>query len=313
MRSRGRVRSVGDLRFDRKYAGLRDAADRAAALRFMPDEDVVESLAAASRASDAMISNILATEAVNRMRRLRAALANLGEGVIAMSADTTVQWMNAAAEEILEWSRKDAIERRFVDVIHHLDASREPIAPDHSPILRAAREGARGSGDGEFFRTPVGHDVCVAYNSAPIFAPDDSIQGIVLGFHDCGARIERERALRESQQFYKSLFEQLPTPVITVGLDGQIVDANPPAQAITQRPIAESRGKPFLEFVHPDDKQRASELFAAVVAGRPQTGAMRILTRSGRFVRAETMGFPVLLDGRVVGVHGLITKTLGSE
>lgn len=59
---------MGDSRFTAYYERMRDARDRNAELRSMPDEGVIAALAASH---DPYLSNVLATEAMNRLQRPR--------------------------------------------------------------------------------------------------------------------------------------------------------------------------------------------------------------------------------------------------
>lgn len=61
---------MGDARFDPPLARLRAASDRASALAALNDEEVLQALAASSKFDDAYLANVLATEALNRHRRL---------------------------------------------------------------------------------------------------------------------------------------------------------------------------------------------------------------------------------------------------
>ena len=65
---------MGDARFDPPLARLRAASDRASALAALKDEEVLQALAASSKLEDAYFANVLATEALNRHRRLVARL-----------------------------------------------------------------------------------------------------------------------------------------------------------------------------------------------------------------------------------------------
>lgn len=60
---------VGDDRFQDSLAALASAPDRAAALRAMPFDRLLQALAAASRERDPLLANVIATELLNRYRR----------------------------------------------------------------------------------------------------------------------------------------------------------------------------------------------------------------------------------------------------
>lgn len=79
---------MGDRRFERAYARVQDAADRAAALRGLTEEELVHALAAASTKSDPYLANVLAVELLRRQRAGRA----LRAGAFAAAGASVVLW-----------------------------------------------------------------------------------------------------------------------------------------------------------------------------------------------------------------------------
>ena len=71
---------MGDVRYDEAYERVADAADRGVAVRSLSHAEVIQALAAASRAHDPYLANVLATEALNRYRRLAAVFAAVALG-----------------------------------------------------------------------------------------------------------------------------------------------------------------------------------------------------------------------------------------
>lgn len=64
---------MGDIRYERPLRRLLESSDRAGELRQMSDDDVVQALAASAKAGprEDYTTNVLATEALNRMHRAR--------------------------------------------------------------------------------------------------------------------------------------------------------------------------------------------------------------------------------------------------
>lgn len=75
---------MGDARFEPHYARVKRARHPVQEIRAMSDEEVIAALGGASRASDPYTANVLATEALNRVRRHAAITDHLGEGVVAL-------------------------------------------------------------------------------------------------------------------------------------------------------------------------------------------------------------------------------------
>lgn len=297
---------MGDLRFDRPYLSVRDARDRHSALRSLDDEEVVQALAAASRFHDALLSNVLATEAMNRIRHLRGALANLSEGVLAMGPRGEVHWMNPAAEELLGLRRQDVACARFDEIIEHLDEHRHPVPLERSPVMRAALDGLHTTGDGEHFSVRGGREVWVAYMCAPFLSELGEPVGAVLAFHDCSGRKSAELEARRNHEIYRSIFVNSADAMVSFSREGQLIDANAAAVELTMRSVEGSRGKSFGEFVHADDFPAILAMFEGVLRGERREARMRILHQDGRPILMDVLGIPAMVDGEVVGLHGIM-------
>lgn len=294
--------AVGDSRFLASYARVREAEDRAGELRRMTDEEVIEALAAASRVHDALLANVLATESLNRVRRLRASLEHLGEGVVTLALDGRIHWLNLAAERLLGWPRDEVIGKEFHALVDHRAEDRSPLARDASPLFPPQGPGAI---DAHWFRRKDRSWACVAARSAYLLT-DGEPQGLVITVRDCEEERTRERALQESEQRYRSLFENSPEAIVSIATDGTVLDANPAAEELTRTPLAHARGRPFSSFVHPSDEEEVWRLFAEVVKGEARRATIRVVRADGVVVAADAMGVPIVVDGEVVGVHGVL-------
>ncbi|HWG89835.1 MAG TPA: PAS domain S-box protein [Candidatus Thermoplasmatota archaeon] len=67
----------------------------------LTDGEIIAALAAASRTQDPYLANVLATEALNRTRRMSAITGNLGEGVLATDCGGRITWVNPAVVEMV--------------------------------------------------------------------------------------------------------------------------------------------------------------------------------------------------------------------
>lgn len=296
---------MGDVRFRYPYDELRQSPDRTAVLRRLSDEEVVEALAAASQKEDPFLANVLATEAKNRVSRLRASLKHMAEGVVALSLELRVQWMNPAAERILGWTVESALGCEISAIIDHRDASDGPLRGDASLLERPALYREVTHGEAERVRLRDGRAIFLDVTGAPILGPDADAIGAVLAFHDCTSRVQQQHELRVSRERFKSLFDLSPFGILSVSTDGVIMDCNRAAERLTGRPIEESRGKPFKTFLHPDDVAEILRLFESVTQGEWHESTLRVRHADGRHIPFHAQACPIVVDGRTVGVHGI--------
>lgn len=293
---------MGDVRFEPAYAAVAQAADRAKAIRSLDDDGVIDALAAASRSQDPLLANVLATEAANRMHRLSAAIDHMAEGFASLDCDGTVRRLNPAGERLLGVRREDALGRSFHALVDHRDGSGQLVPHEECRLLSVTEHGRPVEAEGEYFVRRDSSRLCVAYTSAPIRSRDE-IDGIVVVFRDCEARRAHEDTLQEARRLYRSLFEHLPIPVVSLDARGTVLDANRAAETHTGRSAAEARGHRFDAFLPPEDAAHAHTLFREVMDGHTRTTCIRFQHRDGRYVRIRATGVPILQGDRVAGVH----------
>lgn len=100
---------MGDRRFAKSWESLLASPDRLSAVRALSDADVVSALAASRVAEEPLLSNVLATEAHNRLTRQEAVFESMREGVIVYGPDKRPVRTNAALVEMLGYSRTELL------------------------------------------------------------------------------------------------------------------------------------------------------------------------------------------------------------
>ncbi|MCA9261722.1 MAG: PAS domain S-box protein, partial [Planctomycetales bacterium] len=101
---------------------------------------------------------------------------------------------------------------------------------------------------------------------APIELPNREM-GIVVVSDDITERLETERALHESEERLRKVFENAATGISIADWDGRIINANPAFQAIVGYTEAELRQLQFGALVHPDDRRENVRLVRSLQAG----------------------------------------------
>ena len=92
----------------------------------------------------------------------------------------------------------------------------------------------------------------------------------------------RSRATRELERY----FTLAPEMVIVAGFDGYWKRVNPTVEAVLGYTEREALARPFMEFVHPDDRERTEQEARRVVKARRV-----VSSRTGSFARtARTNG-----------------------
>jgi PAS domain S-box-containing protein len=88
----------------------------------------------------------------------------------------------------------------------------------------------------------------------------DEVIGILGTFWDVSDRKRAEESLRESEEKYRALVENA-NEVIIVTQDGALKFANLRASELFGYSLEEAVGRPFVEFIHPDDRLLVAERY----------------------------------------------------
>ncbi len=134
--------------------------------------------------------------------------------------------------------------------------------------------------------------------------------GLGLIFTDITERQKAEAALRESENRYRSMVENISDVIYTTDSQGMITYISPAIEQIAGYKPEEAVGKPFLrQFIHPDDLPEVLENFQNTLSGNPpQPREYRGVARDGNIFYLRTSSRPIMKDGKPAGVSGTLTN-----
>ncbi|HEU4340254.1 MAG TPA: PAS domain-containing protein, partial [Candidatus Binatia bacterium] len=135
-------------------------------------------------------------------------LDSVGEGIFGIDRAATVTFMNPAAASLLHWEPKGALGKPMHQILRHTRGDGSDFSNGSSPIFASLRDGARRQVTDELFRRDDGTALPVDYVCNPIFE-GDLVAGAVITFTDISRRKERELALRESEERFRQIAENI--------------------------------------------------------------------------------------------------------
>jgi PAS domain S-box-containing protein len=99
----------------------------------------------------------------------------------------------------------------------------------------------------------------------------------------------KDEALRESEEKFRSIFQNSLAGVALVGLDGRYLAVNPAYSDIFGYPAEKLMSEDFLKLTHPEDVARSQELMRGVLASKGKTlrFTKRYLHKDGHTIWAE--------------------------
>lgn len=113
-------------------------------------------------------------------------------------------------------------------------------------------------------------------------------------------------ALRRSQHQYQTLVETSNDIIFSLDVNGRITYINPAIERASGYVPKEVIGKPFMEFVHPEDRELVRQLFTQRLQGDTQTIEFRAVSKQGEVRFVQSSGRLLVDSGQVVGVTGII-------
>ena len=105
---------------------------------------------------------------------------------------------------------------------------------------------------------------------------------------------------------YRDLVENLTDIVFSLDVDRHVAYISPPVEHQFGYRTLEMIGRPFVEFVHPEDRQFVQSEFAGVLAGNTRPCEFRMPDRSGFVHWCRSSCRPQFMQGCLVGITGVI-------
>ena len=119
---------------------------------------------------------------------------------------------------------------------------------------------------------------------------------------------------QQAETDQQQINDSLPVLVATAGMDGYYKEVNAAFERILGWSEEESLTRPFAEFIHPDDRATAAEMFDRLKSGETVTGFMdRNVCKDGSYRWFNWIVIPVLERGIVFGIGRDITAERQAE
>ncbi|HRD66743.1 MAG TPA: PAS domain S-box protein [Candidatus Competibacter sp.] len=144
---------------------------------------------------------------------------------------------------------------------------------------------------------------------APVVGDDGVLLGTVGFARDITDRKKMEDQLRQSEAQYRQVVDNVKEVIFQTDVAGHWLFLNRAWQEITGFSISDSLGQNFLDYVHPDDRGRNTELFVALTTGQRDhcRCEARFLCADGGFRWIEVFArLAPETDGKTLGVAGTL-------
>jgi PAS domain S-box-containing protein len=233
-------------------------------------------------------------------RRFRSLVQNSSDLVTILSPDGTILYASDSAERIVGYSPQDLVGNNLLSFLDSVDV------PAVQGLLLSANGKAGGTGPVEFsLRRAEGPPVWLEAVGTNLLN-DATIRGIVLNARDVSERKRADRALRESEERYRDLFDNASDLVCMVRPDGFLLYVNQAWIAGTGYGEEEIGRMQLLDLVHPDSRTYYTEVFERVLRGeRLDHVELVFMPRAGASITVEGNLSCTFKDGQPSAVRGI--------
>ncbi len=193
-------------------------------------------------------------------QELASTVEGMHEGVVMVSSEGTVRFMNAAAEALSGWSNKRAQNRPVREVLSLSDPrQRHLLLPCGQEPVAAVEE------FGWTLSEKDGTARLVDVSIAPLGAPGGERQGYVITLRSAAERL-RAQAIEETMGESHS-FDQAPMGMVHLDAEGQIVRVNPALLRAAGVAAESLVGRTLTGLSMDPDPRIAKQLMATLMEG----------------------------------------------
>lgn len=222
-------------------------------------------------------------------------------GIVSMSREGIVRLTNPAFREMFGYALEDLEGKTITDLVVP-DEQRESSAA----LIRQASLGRVVRRAGKR-RRKDGSEIDVEVFAAPLLL-EDRLESLLAIYLDISARTEAEKAIRESEELFRTLSTAAPIGVFRTDKDGRCLYANQAWSEMTGRSAENALGFGWLDSVHPEDRELVERLWRTGIAmGLELQDEIRFLTPDGNtnwvYWQSRAMHGP---DGSLIGFVGVI-------
>ena len=226
------------------------------------------------------------------------------DAIIALDEQGTIHYMNRAAEHLFGYTSAEVEGRILHDFLiperfreHSLKSFELMHARQDKSVMGTTREFTALTRYGEELPVEV---------SISSYDMEGKTRYVTI-CRDISERKKIEQALRESEERYRRLVENLNDVVFNLDPLGRISYISPAIESISSYKPEDMVGQSFTHYVHPDDMPYMLEEFERTLAGRPGPAEFRIVDKDGGVLHVRTSSRPQYKDGELTGLTGVLT------
>lgn len=141
----------------------------------------------------------------------------------------------------------------------------------------------------------------------PYFDADKNLSGIHGVTRNITERKQAEKALRESENKYRDMVEQINDVMYSTDMDGILTYISPSVEILGGYKPEEMIGHSMSEFLDPMFLSTIKEKFQKVMVGVLQPMEYRVKIKFGEYRWVRSSSRPILKENKSIGMRGVLT------
>ena len=250
-----------------------------------------------------------AEETIKRLHHQNELILNAaGEGIFGLDIHGNHTFMNPSAAQMLGYTVDELIGINSHTTCHYKKADGSPYPAEECPIYEAYKDGGVHRIEEDIFWRKDGTSFPVAYSSTPIIENGQNI-GAVVTFRNITESRKAEKALRESEDKFRSLFNQAADLIAIIDLQGNFIDMNRKYEEESLWSREEMIGRNVLTsgIVTEESARKISFYLSQLVQGKEipifEVDGVR---KDGGIVPYELKATPIRKDDNTVSIQAIL-------
>ena len=214
-------------------------------------------------------------------KRFRSLIRNATDLITVLGEDGTIHYESPTVERILGYLPEERIGNNAFDYLHPDDED-----SSKATFAEALENPGQVQPPVEFrLRHKDGSWRCMETTRTNLLN-DPAVKGVVANSRDITERRRTEEALRESEERFRTAFEDAPIGVALVGLDRSHLRVNRAYCEMLGYTEEELLAKPHPEIIHPDDREESADRIQGILVqgAEPYALERRYFHADGRVV-----------------------------
>ena len=233
--------------------------------------------------------------------QLRSLVAAAPDGIMMLDAEGTIIEVNETLARMISDQRENMVGKHFLEFIS------DPESRGKAELMFEVLHDSSSSLIKQLnVTTTAGSQIQLELSVAIIKGDSGTVTNFIAVVRDITERWRAEEALRDSEQKYRNLVENITDIIYAVDEKGVITYVSPPMESFIGYSPSEIIGRKFEEFIYHEDLPRVKNSFMKLSKEKTEQNEYRIITKSGEIKWIMTSSQPVFIENRFTGVRGIL-------